>query len=101
MRPTRLPRAFALIFRAREGLCFSGPRRRHRPARAALCRAASRRDDAAVPQWGTRPAIDRVVSGYTPQISQRKAHKTVPSGWQVHMRHGISAQEEEQLWGSR
>jgi len=53
------------------------------------------------PQWGTRPAIDRVVPGYTPQISQRRAQTTVPSGWQVHTRHGIGAQEEEQLWGSR
>ncbi len=41
------------------------------------------------------------MPGYTPQISQSRAHTTVPSGWQVDMRHGIGAQEEEQLWGSR
>jgi hypothetical protein len=40
-------------------------------------------------------------AGYTPQISQRRAHASVPGGWQDPDRARAGAQKEEQLWGSR
>jgi hypothetical protein len=40
-------------------------------------------------------------AGYTPQISQRRAHASVPGDWQTPDRARVGAQEEEQLWGSR
>ena len=50
---------------------------------------------------GTRPAFDRTLPGYTPQISQRRAQTSVPDGWQDPGKAWASAQEEEQLWGSK
>jgi hypothetical protein len=50
---------------------------------------------------GTRPAFVWARPGYTPQISQRRAHASVPGGWPTPDRARAGAQEEEQLWGSR
>ncbi len=53
-------------------------------------------------ETGTRPAFGRHLPGYTPQISQRRVHASVPGGWQDPPdRARAGAQEEEQLWGSR
>jgi hypothetical protein len=50
---------------------------------------------------GYPACIRSVLAGYTPQISQRRAHASVPGGWQTPNRARGGAQEEEQLWGSR
>jgi hypothetical protein len=53
-------------------------------------------------ETGTRPALGSLLPGYTPQISQRRAHGSVPGGWQDPPdRARAGAQEEEQLWGSK
>src|SRR5215471_3293307 len=101
MHPTAPSRGRLHSFFARAKDCVS-PVRGGAVGQRGLYFAAPRHVSATRPssQWGTRPAIDRALSGYTPQISQRRAHTTVLSGGQVHMRHGFGAQEEEQLWAA-
>ena len=51
--------------------------------------------------YGDPGCIRLSVAGYTPQISQRRAHGSGSGGWHNPRTGSGRRQEEEQLWGSR